>query len=124
MNEEEYPYYISHIVRCTNTPIKRVDGKEVNNVFLQIISAHSTSRQSICWVENDKKTFFNSLNLDDTKRIVKVILATYVRFNFEILTLDRAYDEEMSLLMVKGFLNGDQNLQEKIDTYKLNKELE
>ena len=124
MNESEYPYYISHVVRCSESLVRRTDGRKVEKVFLQVISSRKSSRKSVCWGENGKNTFFNCKDDGDFKRVVKIILSSYVKFQFEILTIDRAYEEDLFVIMVNNFLKGEKNLQEKIDGYKLNKELE
>lgn len=124
MNEIDYPYYISHVLRFSDPIVQRLDGRKVDKVFLQVISSRKSDKKSVCWGENGNNTFFNCKNEEDFRRTIRIILSSYVKFQFEILTIDRAYEEDLFVIMVSNFLKGEKNLQEKIDGYKLNKELE
>jgi hypothetical protein len=114
---KEKKFYVSHIVRPLDECVYSSDGKKVSSLFIQVVSLENSNKKSICWVENGKKTFFNSRSDEEFNLAVKVILSKYSKFKFEILQLDHQYDAELSTIIVSNFISGSHNMQEKIDEY-------
>jgi len=83
----------------------------------------NSNKKTICWIDNGKKSFFNCKTQEDLNKIVKSILDKYYKFNFEILTFDKAYEEGLSIEIVSSFISGRDNIQERINLYKLKKDL-
>lgn len=123
MEENDYQYHVSHIVRCKNGNVKRKNGEKVENFFLQVILSKGGEKRTVCWIENGKKKFFNCKNEEETRTAIKRVLDKYYKFDFEILTLDKAYEEGLSIEIVSSFISGRDNIQERINLYKLKKDL-
>lgn len=121
--EQEFAYYVSHIVKPSRGSVTKNNGTIVNNFFIQIIALKSGERKSVCWIENGEKRFFNCKDLEEVKKIVKSILSHYSKFKFEILIFDKGYESELSVAIVSSFVNGE-DVQERINAYNLKKNLE
>lgn len=120
---EKPDFYVSHIVRPIEFPVSRIDNKPIDRLFFQIITSTSSSRMTICWIEDGIKRFFNCEDQEEMKKTMKFLLSKYEKFRFEILTLDKLYGPELSVVIVSNFINGEKNLQEKIDQYNLGEDL-
>lgn len=121
--EDSLSYYVSHVVKSRTGIVKRKDGSTSAMFSLQVITS-SSEKKSVCWIDEDIRMYFNCIGEKSLKTVIADILSYYEKFDFEILTLDRLYDESLSLLIISNFFSGSENLQQKINEHKQSKGLE
>lgn len=123
MSEDAAKFYISHILRPKRFAVKASSKQEVKLTVL-ILSSIDSDRKSICLQENGKNSYFNCISFDHYKSTIKQILDKYLRFEAEILSIDKAYEEDFYLLITKSFIENPESLEEKVNLFKLKKNLE
>lgn len=111
-------FYISHIIR----PLEGKSYTKDGNFFpftAQIITSLVNNRKTISLVAN-QKTFL--INAEDDLDLVEKLKAALSSFKFEkieILKFDKEYSSDFVLYVIKHFLDGEKDLQEKINLYNL-----
>lgn len=114
--------FLSHLIKAT-TPVETILGAEVY-VYIQIIASPPSEKKVVCLNENENKEFYNCNSSEDLKKTISLILKRYKPFKFEILSIDKYYDIEVSSQIINNFVLGEEITQQKLDNWKLNHNLD
>jgi hypothetical protein len=116
------PLYISHVVKNFSPAISKVSGKE--ELFkVQIISCLNSPKKILSFEIVGGNDFYKAKNLEELKTIFQNLLNNYHPFEYKILTLDKPYEADLVRHIVNSFSDG-LNIEDKINEYKINKELQ
>lgn len=115
--------FLSHLVKPKLNPVETISGSELY-LYIQVVSVEGSEKKAICVIEDEEKEFYNVRSLKEFRSVVHNILKRYKKFEFEILHIDHLYESSLALCIIENFINNEQDLQEKIDRWKLNKNLE
>lgn len=113
-------FYISHIIRPSDGQSYTKDGEFIS-FAIQVISSLVNERKTISFVANKKTTLINVQDDLDFIDKLKITLENFVFEKVEILKFDREYSSEFVLYVIEHFLNGEKDLQEKVNIYNFEK---
>lgn len=113
-------FYISHIIRPSEGKSYTKDGEFVP-FTIQIITSLVNERKTISLVIGQKTFLINAQNDFDLVEKIGEALKHFVFKKIDILKFDKEYSSDFVLYVIKHFLDGEKDLQEKINIYNFEK---